>query len=236
MKCISCGKVHTENFCPDCGERADVKKITFTSLIEDTFSTVANMDRGFLYNLKALTIKPQQITLDYIRGKRKGVFNPISYLLLSISIYLIIVTIFDESKEIVTKDEEIKRGLHLVFYETGRFIRQYIKYIWILTIIPLSISMKLIYGRFSFVEHLFISSFIIGHATLFSVISYLIGGTILIADPVLYLVIFWQVFMLFNLHSHSLASLLYSVSVLFSFFVQLIIIVLFMGIFRAYWF
>ena len=85
MICISCHTEHNENFCPNCGERAGVKKITFRSTIEDAFSTLTNMDKGFLFNIKALVINPQKLTTDYLIGKRRGILNPISFLIISIS-------------------------------------------------------------------------------------------------------------------------------------------------------
>ena len=54
MICLSCDNDHNENFCPDCGEKSGVKKITFSSTIEDALSGLINMDRGFLFNLKSL--------------------------------------------------------------------------------------------------------------------------------------------------------------------------------------
>lgn len=89
MICISCNKQHNEKFCPNCGEKAAVKKITFKSIIEDIFLTVTNMDKGFLFNLKNLSLKPRPFISSYIRGKRKGIFNPMSFLIISITIYLI---------------------------------------------------------------------------------------------------------------------------------------------------
>ena len=78
MICVSCNNEHNDKYCPNCGEKNGIKKITLASIIEDTFSSVTNMDRGFLYNIKALILKPQKLITDYILGKRRGILNPIS--------------------------------------------------------------------------------------------------------------------------------------------------------------
>ena len=72
MICVSCTNEHQENFCPNCGERAGIPRITFKTISEDIFSTLTNMDKGFLFNIKALFLHPRKITIDYVLGKRKG--------------------------------------------------------------------------------------------------------------------------------------------------------------------
>ncbi len=100
MICISCHTEHNENFCPNCGERAGVKKISFRSTMEDAFASLTDMDKGFLFNIKALAINPQKLITVYLMGKRKGILNPISFLIISISLYLVIESIFKVPREI----------------------------------------------------------------------------------------------------------------------------------------
>ena len=58
------------------------------------------MDKGFLFNLKMLFLNPKSITVEYILGKRKGILNPISFLILSVSLYLILEGLLRVPKEI----------------------------------------------------------------------------------------------------------------------------------------
>ena len=70
MICLTCETAHQGNFCPNCGERAGVPKITFRSMFREAFSTVTNMDKGILFNLKYLSTKPKQLITKYLAGKR----------------------------------------------------------------------------------------------------------------------------------------------------------------------
>lgn len=81
MICISCNKEHNYNFCPNCGQDAIVKKITFLSVMQNAFSIVINMDKGFFYNFKLMFINPKSISNDYLIGKRKYILNPISIII-----------------------------------------------------------------------------------------------------------------------------------------------------------
>jgi len=103
MTCISCKKEHHENFCPNCGEKAGISRITFFSVFEEAFSIVANMDKGILFNLKQLTVNPKPFVSDYLHGKRKGIYNPIAFLILSITIYLILDGFIDISFQYLYK-------------------------------------------------------------------------------------------------------------------------------------
>ena len=80
MKCISCELNHNEQYCPNCGERNGVERITISTILGSTFSTITNMDKGFLFNLKSLFLKPRKITTDYISGKRKGILKSHSHI------------------------------------------------------------------------------------------------------------------------------------------------------------
>jgi hypothetical protein len=233
MVCISCKNEHDENYCPNCGEKNGVKKITFVSIIEDVFSSVTSMDRGFLYNMKTISLKPQKIASDYINGKRKGILNPVSYLIFSVTIYLIVITIFKIPKELSEINNVSKSSFQITLNETGLFIRTYLKYFWILSVIPLGLALKLVFKKYNYLEHLAISSFIIGHATLVGVISYMLFKIHLIFDPIIYFVIFWLIYKVFKNNSKKLELFLTAFAALFLFIIQLILIISIIGILKS---
>jgi hypothetical protein len=229
MLCLNCSKEHIDNFCPNCGEKSAVKRITFKSMMEDFLSSFINMDKGLLFNLKWLTIDPKKIIAGYIKGKRKGILNPISYLLFSISLYLIILVIFDFPKEAVTLKGEPDSDLGKAFYGVGLFIRGHIKYFWILSIIPLGLSLKLVFGKYNFFECFAIACFVVGHATLASILSYFVFKRPLFLDPVVFLFILWLILRVFKNSKFTIEQVLMSITSMIIFIIQLAIILAFMG-------
>lgn len=225
MNCISCNFEHNEKYCPNCGEKNGTKKITLSSIVEDSFSSITNMDKGLLFNIKALLLHPRKITIDYVLGKRKGILNPISFLILAITIYIIVITFFKVPKELVEENSITKSKLKETGNYVGLFIRTYLKYFWVLCIIPLGISLRLFFRKYNLIEHLAISSFIIGQATLIGILSYLIFRFPLILDPVVYLVILWLVYRIFKNNNDRIEAILISITVLILFIIQLIIII-----------
>lgn len=232
MTCISCNTIHNSNFCPNCGEKSGTKTITFNSIIENAFSTITNMDKGFLFNLKMLFVNPRKFITDYILGKRMGIINPISFLIISISIYLIIEIIFKLPKE--QHDHVNKLVISEKGYEIGRaggkFIHEYFKYFWIFSILLFANATKIIYRKYSYIEHVAISSFIIGQATLLSIIGFIFFKTPLIFNPILYLTIFILTYFIFNEGKDKFESLLLACTSLIFFIIQLFAFILFLGV------
>jgi hypothetical protein len=235
MICISCKHEHQEKFCPNCGEKSDVKKITFTSIIENAFSTITNMDKGFLFNIKALITNPAKITNDFILGKRKGILNPISFLIISISIYLIVESFFkipNDQLEPIVNSEGYSKG-YIYGRTTGKLIYIYLKYFLIFSIFLLGNSTKIIFNKYNYLEHISISSFIIGLAVLLSTITYLIFRIPILFNPILYIVIFMMVYSVFTAGERKFDSSLSSFSALILFIIQLIIVILIAGLIMA---
>ena len=236
MICINCHKEHNENFCPNCGERSGVKRITFTSTLEDAFMTLTNLDKGFLFNIRALLIDPAKLTSDYLNGKRRGIINPISFLIISISIYLILESFFKVPREVgepTLNSIYYSKGLK-IGKAAGIFINSYYKYFLIFTIFLLANSTKILFGKYNYIEHLAISSFVIGLTTLVCIVPFLALNIPLIFNPVFYIVMLWLVYRIFNNGLSKSDSLLLSFTTLFLFSVQLMLVLTAIGFVMSY--
>lgn len=225
MECINCKKDHQEAYCPACGQMASVPRITFQSLTESALSTVTNMDRGFLQNIKELTMNPRGIVLDYLDGKRKGIYNPVSFLIITVTTYLIAEALLHTP----VQGSEKNSKLYTLGYEAGRFIKLNLRYFWILSILWLSISNKLMFGRFNLAEHLTISSFIVGQATIVGILSLLFFNWILLFNPLVYLTMFLMLLQIFWSEGDKLEWVVKSMFSMFLFLLQMIILVILAG-------
>lgn len=235
MICINCGHEHNNKFCPECGEKVEVPKITFSSIFAEGFSRITNMDKGLLFNLKNLLLNPKRIVLDYINGKRKSIFNPISFLLICITFYLIGESLI-HTNNVVDPNTIEKMKTHKIYsvgFEAGKFIENYLKYFWILSVLWLSLATKLCFGRFSFAEHLAINSFIIGQTTLFGLIGYIALKAPLLFNPIIYILTSWMLYQIFNKKKKDLDAIILSISAVLLFFVQLFLLTISIGIVRS---
>lgn len=175
MNCINCNTEYQSNFCPNCGQRKDIPRITFLTLTDNFFATVANMDKGFLYNLKHLTIAPHQTIHSFLKGKRRQILNPINYAILTISAYLLLSAFLKEKNPIEINEELSKRienmsSLERLGFDTGKNLFENLKIYWFLMTFSLSAFTKIIFKRFNYFEHLAINLFVVGHATLLGIV------------------------------------------------------------------
>lgn len=88
-KCVQCGAGVSTPFCPDCGQRAGVKRLTIRDTLEDSWNNIIGLDGIFLRTLKDLTRRPAYVALSYIAGIRMRYFGPIAYFFFMITLLLL---------------------------------------------------------------------------------------------------------------------------------------------------
>jgi hypothetical protein len=88
--CKNCGHQFELAYCNKCGQKASVKRIEMKWLIHDLPHAIWHIDKGFLFNVIQLTKRPGYAVAEYIEGKRKFFFHPISFLLILLAgMYLV---------------------------------------------------------------------------------------------------------------------------------------------------
>lgn len=77
--CANCGRavdVPGQKFCPDCGQPTPAHRIDWHFLGHELEHSVLHMDRGILYSLKNLMLRPGYFIRDYLEGRRVGIVKP----------------------------------------------------------------------------------------------------------------------------------------------------------------
>ncbi len=87
--CKNCGYQADSKFCPNCGQKVSVRRIAFKSLIKDLPHAVWHIDKGFLFNVIQLFKRPGYAIKDYLDGKRKNFYHPLSYMLIVLATMLV---------------------------------------------------------------------------------------------------------------------------------------------------
>lgn len=85
--CLNCGTalLAEQNFCPNCGQKAGIPRITARSLLRDFLQTILHAEKGILNLLRGLATHPGRVVTEYVEGKRKRYFNPFTFLALCIT-------------------------------------------------------------------------------------------------------------------------------------------------------
>lgn len=98
--CRNCGQIVEGIFCSNCGQRNDVARLSWKSLAESFISTFVgdgaieekrnNVRYGLLLTLWSLIIHPGKTVDEYLDGRRRKYFNPVTILLLLSGFYALL--------------------------------------------------------------------------------------------------------------------------------------------------
>ncbi|MFK5890305.1 MAG: DUF3667 domain-containing protein [Flavobacteriaceae bacterium] len=91
--CLNCDLplAGEENFCPNCGQRNDVRSLNFGSFLYAVFSEFISYDSRLWRTIIALVIHPGKVSREYIDGKRFRYANPFRfYLTISIVFFVLL--------------------------------------------------------------------------------------------------------------------------------------------------
>ncbi len=90
--CLNCGGtlLPGQNFCPLCGQKTNVKRLTVYQLTHDFLLVIVNLERGLLRLFKGLTVNPGKVAVEYVAGKRTTYFSPFAFMTICIALTVII--------------------------------------------------------------------------------------------------------------------------------------------------
>jgi hypothetical protein len=83
--CANCGRAIAgtdQKFCPACGQPTPVHRIDWHFLGHELEHSVLHMDRGILFSLKDLMLRPGHLMRDYIEGRRGNQVKPLLLLMI----------------------------------------------------------------------------------------------------------------------------------------------------------
>ena len=87
MNCKNCDKHIEGNFCGNCGQNTKIGKIDYKHVVNEIPDSLFQLNHGLLFTIKELFLRPGIRIREYLDGKRKNYFKPISYVLLLSTIY-----------------------------------------------------------------------------------------------------------------------------------------------------
>jgi hypothetical protein len=97
MHCKNCGSIVHQRYCPHCGQKASVERITFHFLWHQLFHFFTHLEKGFLFTSFGMLIRPGKTVNEYISGKRIIYQPPVSYFLVWIAIYALMLYLVKET-------------------------------------------------------------------------------------------------------------------------------------------
>ena len=103
--CHNCGTEFTDNFCPRCGQRAELGRVGWNS-IKENITVLWGLDsRSLTYTLIQLLLRPGYLVRDYISGHRQVSFPPVKMLVI-VSLFMVIIESVFNLKSTIGMEEK----------------------------------------------------------------------------------------------------------------------------------
>ena len=93
--CAECGRaidVPQQHFCPACGQPTPVHRVDWHFLGHELEHSLLHMDRGLLFTLKSLVLRPGVFIRAYLAGRRAGHVRPVMLISLMAAILTVAST------------------------------------------------------------------------------------------------------------------------------------------------
>lgn len=91
--CNTCQTQISQNFCPNCGQAATLKRIDGHYILHE-IEHVIHFEKGILYTIKELLVRPGESVHNFINKNRSRLVKPIIFIIISSLIYSVITTFF----------------------------------------------------------------------------------------------------------------------------------------------
>lgn len=177
MECKNCGNNFEGNFCNLCGQNSKVERLNFSSIVNEISDSIFQVNRGFFFTFKELSVRPGHAIREFIEGHRKYYFKPLAYALTLSTVYFVLSSLSGLNTflgEIIsgftgaTKENGIDSFSNVLIWFADNYAYT------ILLLIPVfSISSYLAFlGKgYNYWENLVLNSYITGHQAIIYSIS-----------------------------------------------------------------
>jgi hypothetical protein len=95
MTCINCSAEVLSTYCPTCGQRQTVKRLSIKEGWNDFWARIYGFDGMFPRTLRDITIRPGVALRKFIEGNRVAYYGPVGYFFLMVTLIYIVASLFN---------------------------------------------------------------------------------------------------------------------------------------------
>lgn len=170
--CKNCNSDLTGFFCQNCGQRTSVGRVTFSETIQDIINNMFSLDAPLWATLKTLIINPGKLFRDFLSGKRKTYYKPVSFFILTTIIFVLVKALLNyDPMQDIAKGENDSVDMNLL-NNAGVFMAKNINNIIFSYVFAFALMLKLFFHRrYLLAEYLAISFYIVGFYIIVTILS-----------------------------------------------------------------
>ncbi|MGB5238243.1 MAG: DUF3667 domain-containing protein [Flavobacteriaceae bacterium] len=169
MRCKNCGKETTSTYCAHCGQRSSVHQITFKETFHDLADNLFSISAPLPKTLRYLVSNPGRLLREYLQGKRKSYYKPISFFILTTVFYIFVrwAIDFDIQGKVISTDEAIEQMGQANIVKAQGFMFQNINNLLFFFVFSLSSMLKVFfYKKYTLSEYIAVAFYLVGFYSL----------------------------------------------------------------------
>jgi hypothetical protein len=157
--CKNCDEQFVGNFCNNCGQSAHTHTINWHYVGHDIQHGILHVDKGILYTLKELLLRPGVTIRNFLAGKRVNYFKPTAMLFLLATFYGFLYHYFDIHISTVYIDEGTKE--YILQKKMEAWMASHYSLIMLASIPFSALASRLAFFKsgYNYVEHLVINMY-----------------------------------------------------------------------------
>lgn len=161
--CLYCDYITHGNYCSHCGQATNTSRLNAKDILLELQNYFLRINKGILYTIKELIIRPGVTINNYIIGKRAMYSNPLALLILSGVLYNLALYYFDYSPiENTDQNNEIDEYIPISQWFSKNYSNILLSFVPFYALASFLIFRK---NGYNYIEHLVINSYLIGAKT-----------------------------------------------------------------------
>ncbi len=172
--CKNCGRPANKAYCSNCGQRSSVYRVTMRETFEDLADNLFSLSAPIIITIKNLITDPGKLFREYLSGKRKKYYKPISFFILTTAVYLFLRWSigFDIRGEINLDESAMEQVDPDMLSQARNFMFQNINTLAFFFVLTMSIVLKgFFYKKYMFSEYVAVAFYLNGVYSLLASIN-----------------------------------------------------------------
>ena len=172
--CRNCGEICDNAYCPVCGQRTSVYRVTFKETFHDLADNLFSISAPLPRTLRCLVVDPGKMLRDYLQGKRKQYYKPISFFILTTVFYLFIrwSIDFDIQGIVVSTQTAVEQMGQDNIAKARGFMFRNINNLLFFFVFSLSLSLKtFFYRKYALSEYVAVAFYLVGFYSLLTTVN-----------------------------------------------------------------
>ncbi|MES3019683.1 MAG: DUF3667 domain-containing protein [Bacteroidota bacterium] len=173
--CPNCSTPIDQNYCPNCGRAATLKRID-GHYIQHEIEHVLHFEKGILFTVRELLFRPGKNVKEFINGDRNRLVKPIIFIIITSLLYSLSNHFFQQKDGYVNIGSDKSSSVGAI----SAWVRSHYGYGNILMGVFIAFWLKLFFRKYqyNFYEILILLCFVMGMGMLFLAIASLLEGLI----------------------------------------------------------